>query len=51
MASKCFVHGVIDNLLSKVVGASSVGIHTRALAHGFKSREDFDIFGGILAHS
>ena len=33
VARQGLVDRVIDNLLGKVVGASSVGIHTGALAH------------------
>jgi hypothetical protein len=45
-----FVDGVIDYLLGQVIWPGGVGVHTRALTHRLESREDLNIFGGILAH-
>ena len=49
---KCFVDGVIDDLMRQVIRPGRVGIHTRPTPDRFESTEDFDVRSIVsLSHS
>jgi hypothetical protein len=42
VAGDSLVHGVVDDLLREMIRPGGVGVHARALAHGFKTGQDFN---------
>jgi hypothetical protein len=51
VASKRFVHGIIDDFVNKMVQtalASRPDIHSGTLANGFETLEDLDISGPVF---